>query len=116
MLEDQSWGWMSCWAGRQVKEIIFFLSFSFYHNIYFGFPPLYLKLAFISFCFWYCSFLSSCSHFIYSFIPKFAPPRHGALTGQKIAYIYPDFQTALTGVFVDGVMKEAQEVSESINS
>ena len=51
-----------------------------------------------------------------SFIPKFPPPRHGALTGQKIAYIYPDFQTALTGVFVDGVMKEAQEVSESINS
>ena len=38
-------------------------------------------------------------------------PRHGALTGQKIAYIYPDFHTALIGLFVDGVMKEAQEVS-----
>ena len=42
--------------------------------------------------------------------------RHGALTGQKIAYIYPDFHSALIGVFVDGVMKEAQEVSRLINN
>lgn len=43
--------------------------------------------------------------------------KHGALTGQKIAYIYPDFHTALIGLFVDGVMKEAQEciVSGAMN-
>merc|ERR1719397_2326473 len=46
--------------------------------------------------------------------PVFSSPsgrvdKQGALTGQKIAYIYPDFHSALIGVFVDGVMKEAQE-------
>ena len=57
-----------------------------------------------NFCLGFSSLLLTC-HF---------PHRHGALTGQKIAYIYPDFHTALIGLFVDGVMKEAQEVSWSI--
>ena len=33
----------------------------------------------------------------------------GSLTGTNIAYIYPDFATALIGEFRDGVMENAQE-------
>ena len=33
----------------------------------------------------------------------------GELTGDSIAYIYPDFKTALRGRFDDGVLVEAQE-------
>ena len=45
-------------------------------------------------------------------LPILLITRQGAFTGQKIAYIYPDFYSALIGLFVDGVMKEAQEVSQ----
>ena len=31
------------------------------------------------------------------------------MTGHRIAYLYPDFKTALVGSFVDGVMECAQE-------
>ena len=33
----------------------------------------------------------------------------GELTGDNIAYIYPDYKTALRGRFEDGVLVEAQE-------
>ena len=33
----------------------------------------------------------------------------GDLTGHRIAYLYPDFKTALVGSFVEGVMECAQE-------
>ena len=33
----------------------------------------------------------------------------GRLTGDSIAYIYPDYETALVGTFTDGVMVEARE-------
>ena len=33
----------------------------------------------------------------------------GCLTGKDIAYIYPDYETALVGVFRDGVMVTAEE-------
>ena len=33
----------------------------------------------------------------------------GDLTGDNIAYIYPDYKTALRGRFEDGVLVEAQE-------
>ena len=33
----------------------------------------------------------------------------GTLTGEGIAYIYPDFVTALVGSFTDGVMESGQE-------
>ena len=35
--------------------------------------------------------------------------KEGDLTGHRIAYLYPDFKTALVGSFVDGVMECAQE-------
>ena len=35
--------------------------------------------------------------------------RTGKLTGIRIAYIYPDYVTALVGAFKDGVMERAQE-------
>lgn len=35
----------------------------------------------------------------------------GILSGTKIAYIYPDFKTALLGTFKDGVMVAAQEAT-----
>lgn len=34
----------------------------------------------------------------------------GQLTGIRIAYIYPDFTTALLGSFVDGIMQSSQQV------
>jgi len=34
---------------------------------------------------------------------------YGHLTGDDIAYIYPDFLTALVGTFIDGVMERGQE-------
>ena len=33
----------------------------------------------------------------------------GDLTGHRIAYLYPDFKTALMGSFVEGVMETARE-------
>ena len=35
--------------------------------------------------------------------------KEGDLTGHRIAYLYPDFKTALIGSFTDGVMESAQE-------
>jgi histone-lysine N-methyltransferase SETD7 len=35
--------------------------------------------------------------------------KEGDLTGHRIAYLYPDFKTALVGSFVDGVMEYAHE-------
>ena len=37
--------------------------------------------------------------------------RTGQLTGNRIAYIYPDFMTALVGTFTDGVMESGQEAA-----
>ena len=39
--------------------------------------------------------------------------RGGRLTGGRIAYIYPDYQTALVGVFKDGVMEKGREAEIS---
>ena len=33
----------------------------------------------------------------------------GRLTGDNIAYLYPDFKTALVGKFDDGILVEARE-------
>ena len=38
------------------------------------------------------------------------PDGNGKLTGDEIAYVYPDMVTALRGRFENGVMKEAEEV------
>ena len=35
--------------------------------------------------------------------------KEGDLTGHRIAYLYPDYKTALVGSFTDGVMERAQE-------
>ena len=35
--------------------------------------------------------------------------RRGRLTGSRVAYIYPDYETALVGVFEDGVMRMGKE-------
>jgi histone-lysine N-methyltransferase SETD7 len=35
--------------------------------------------------------------------------KEGDLTGHRIAYLYPDYKTALVGSFTDGVMECAQE-------
>ena len=35
----------------------------------------------------------------------------GQLTGVRIAYIYPDYETALVGTFSDGVMEKGQEAT-----
>ena len=35
--------------------------------------------------------------------------KEGDLTGHRIAYLYPDYKTALVGSFTDGVMESAQE-------
>ena len=35
--------------------------------------------------------------------------KDGDLTGHRIAYLYPDFKTALMGSFVEGVMETARE-------
>ena len=35
--------------------------------------------------------------------------KEGDLTGHRVAYMYPDFKTALVGSFVNGVMDYAQE-------
>ena len=35
----------------------------------------------------------------------------GHLTGVRIAYIYPDYETALVGTFSDGVMEKGQEAT-----
>ena len=39
--------------------------------------------------------------------------RRGELTGPRIAYIYPDYQTALLGAFKDGVMESGREAEVS---
>ena len=39
--------------------------------------------------------------------------RGGALSGIRIAYIYPDYVTALVGVFKDGVMESGREAEVS---
>ena len=35
--------------------------------------------------------------------------KDGDLNGYRIAYLYPDFKTALVGAFVEGVLESAQE-------
>ena len=35
--------------------------------------------------------------------------KEGDLTGPRVAYLYPDFKTALVGSFVEGVLESAQE-------
>ena len=35
--------------------------------------------------------------------------KQGDLTGCRVAYLYPDFKTALVGSFVNGVLESAQE-------
>ena len=35
--------------------------------------------------------------------------RRGRLTGSRVAYIYPDYETALVGVFEEGVMETERE-------
>ena len=35
--------------------------------------------------------------------------KDGDLSGHRIAYLYPDFKTALMGSFVEGVMETARE-------
>ena len=105
LLEDQPRRRMSCWPGRQVTK-----HFTIQLILYFSHLLQLIQL------------IKPMSPDVVTqagpipspvqTLPISISPRQGAFTGQKIAYIYPDFYSALIGVFVDGVMKEAQEVSQ----